>query len=192
MAGIYDCVLVVSDLEYPSFMSWVDVNKPKKLEIINTHQDIRWLQTHQEMLFPQDSATAGKWFHIVQHKGQDIYYKNHDLDILILGRRKADGNYVGNGSNIYTNKKGTTRFSPISDWTHEEILAFIHYYKCQLPPIYEWKNGYLCGTHAWAARQWTGSIQNGWQEVYDIDKNIVINAADYIASAKTFLSSLKE
>ena len=106
---------------------------------------------------------------------------------MLLGRRKADGNYVGKGDNIYTNGQGITRYSPLSDWSHEQILAFIHYYNVALPPFYEWKNGYYCGTHPWAARQRTCSIENGWKEVYQIDSSIVIEAAEYIQSAKDFL-----
>lgn len=187
MAGISTCVLVISNLEYQAFLEWVDTHKPAELEIINTGQNIEWLAKHPHMLFPQDSKTAAQWFHIVQHRGQAKYYKEHNLDMMLLGRRKADGNYVGKGDNIYTNSQGITRYSPLSDWSHEEILAFIHYYNVPLPPIYEWENGYYCGTHPWPARQWTGSIENGWKEVYQIDKSIVENAAQYIPSAKEFL-----
>lgn len=122
-AGIEDSVLVVSNLEYSAFTEWVDRNKPPKLEIINTGQDIEWLVKHPQMLFPQDSNTAAQWFHIVQHRGQAKYYKAHELDMILLGRRRADGNYVGKGSNIYTDGKGVTRFSPLADWSHEEVLA---------------------------------------------------------------------
>lgn len=80
-AGIEDSVLVVSNLEYSAFTEWVDRNKPPKLEIINTGQDIEWLVKHPQMLFPQDSNTAAQWFHIVQHRGQAKYYKAHELDI---------------------------------------------------------------------------------------------------------------
>ena len=111
--------------------------------------------------------------------------------MLLLGRRKADGNYVGKSDNIYTNAQGITRYSPLSEWTHEQILAYIHYYKLSLPPIYEWKNGYLCGTHPWPARQWTGSIENAWKEVYEIDSSIVFHAAEYFESAKAFLNTIK-
>lgn len=189
MAGINACVLVVCNLEYPAFLKWVEGNKPSELEIINTGQDLSWLSNHPHMLFPQDSKTAAQWFHIVQHRGQARYYKNHELDVLLLGRRRADGNYVGKGENIYTNGQGVTRYSPLSEWSHEQVLAFIHYYDVALPPIYEWKNGYLCGTHPWAARQWTGSVENGWKEVYEIDRSIVKEAAEHIPSAKTFLES---
>lgn len=189
-AGVSDCVLVVSKLEYTAFCEWVQGNKPSGLQIVNTGQDLKWLQKHQDMLFPQDSATAAKWFHIVQHRGQAQYYKEHNLDLLLLGRRKADGNYVGPGTNIYTNKQGVTRFSPLADWTHEEILAFINHFTIPLPPIYGWHNGYLCGTHPWPARQWTGSVENGWKEVYEIDKTIVEGAAEFLDSAETFLRTV--
>ena len=190
-AGVTDCMIGVCDLEYPAFAAWIEEHKPAGCEVINTHQDIDWLVKHQEMLFPKDSAAAGRWFSIVQHRAQREYFKAHELDVIILGRRRADGNYVGRNSNIYTDGKGVTRFSPLAAWSHEHILAFISYHKLPLPPIYGWKNGYLCGTHPWPARQWTGSIENGWREVYDIDPSIVIAAAEKIDCARTFLKGVQ-
>ena len=189
-SGVTDCMMAICNLEYPAFLKWVDRYKPKELEIINTGQDLEWLSKHLNMLFPQDSATAAKWFSIVQHRAQAKYYKAHELDLLLLGRRRADGNYCGRGSNIYTDGKGITRYSPLAAWSHEEILAYIHYHKLAIPPIYGWKNGFLCGTHPWPARQWTGSIENGLEEVYEIDQDIVKKAAEFIESAAEFLKSL--
>lgn len=190
-AGITNSMIGLCDLEYPCFQKWVYENKPANCEIINTGQDIEWLAKHPDMLFPQNSTKAARWFAIVQHTAQRRYFKNQNLDILVLGRRKADGNYVGGPDSIYTDGKGITRYSPLSSWKHEYILAYIHYNNLPLPPIYEWKNGYLCGTHPWPARQWTKSIENGWQEIYEIDKSIVENAAEHIDSAKRFMEGLK-
>lgn len=192
MAGIIPCVLVICNLEYKVFIEWIEEHKPPELSIINTGQDMKWLAAHPQMLFPQDSKFAAQWFSIIQHRGQAKYYKENQLDMLLLGRRRADGNYVGKVSNIYTNKQGVTRYSPLSEWTHEQILAFIHYHSLEMPPIYEWKNGYLCGTHAWPARQWTGSIENAWAEIYDIDRSIVTEAASYFQSAKKFLEEMQQ
>lgn len=186
-AGVNSNMIGVCDLEYPAFAAWVKEHKPTGCEVINTHQDMDWLARHQEMLFPQDAAKAGRWFSIVQHRAQAQYFKAHDLGLIILGRRRADGNFVGRGTNIYTDGKGVTRFSPISGWSHEHVLAYIHYHQLPLPPIYGWKNGYLCGTHPWPARQWTGSVENGWREVYDIDPSIVTAAAEKLDSARAFL-----
>lgn len=186
-AGVRQSMTAICDLEYPTFLRWVQENKPEGCEVINTGQNLEWLSKHPEMLFPQDSETAARWFSIVQHRAQRIYAKKHDTDILILGRRRADGNYVGCKSNIYTDGKGITRFSPLADWSHEHILAFIHYHKLSLPPIYGWYNGYLCGTHPWPARPKTGSVENGWREVYNIDPDVVITAAELIPSAKAYM-----
>ena len=175
-AGIDQSVLVRCNLEYPAFIAWIEQNKPSGLEIINTGQDMEWLKKHPDMLFPDKSNKAAQWFHIVQHRGQARYYKEHQLEILLLGRRKADGNYVGK-DNIYTNSAGITRYSPLAEWRHEDILAYIHYYDVKLPPIYDWEKGYLCGTHPWPARQYMETEQQGWKEVYDIDKTIVEIAA---------------
>lgn len=189
LAGVKDCMIGVCDLEYPAFMDWITKHKPRKCEVINTGQNMEWLAQHPEMLFPQDSQTAARWFSIVQHRAQREYFKAHDLDMIILGRRRADGNYVGRKTNIYTDGKGVTRFSPLADWTHEHVLAYIHYHKLPLPPIYGWHNGYLCGTHPWPARQWTGGEENGWREVYNIDKSIVITAAEHFAGARAYMEA---
>ena len=191
-AGIRDCALTVTELEYPEFMGWVKEHKPAGLSIINTGQDMEWLTKHEKMLFPQDSQTASRWFHIVQHRGQDRYYKEHGLDMMIIGRRKADGNYVGKEGNIYTTNKGITRYSPMADWSHEEVLAAIHYYSIELPPIYGWPNGFTCGTHPWPARQWTGGVENGWKEIFEIDRKIVERAGKYFPSAKEFLEQIEK
>ncbi|WP_206458687.1 phosphoadenosine phosphosulfate reductase domain-containing protein [Anaerovorax sp. IOR16] len=171
--GIENCVIGLCNLEYAAFVEWVSKNKPMKCTVINTGQDLEWLKSHPNMLFPQDSGTAAKWFSIVQHRAQKKYYKENKLDMLLLGRRKADGNYVGRKSNIYTDGKGITRFSPLADWKHEHILAFIHYFKLPLPPFYDWENGFKCGTHPWAARQHTQSKEIGWKEVMTIQPDLV-------------------
>ena len=190
-AGIKDCVIAVCNLEYPAFLSWIMENKPEACEVINTGQDMAWLSKHPDMVFPQDNTRWARWFSIVQHRAQTQYFKKHNLDMLLLGRRRADGNYVGGPTATYTNGKGVTYYSPMAAWKHEYVLAYIFYHKLPLPPIYDWKNGYLCGTHPWPARQWTGSIENGWREVYDIDRSIVENAAEHIDSARSFMEGLR-
>lgn len=192
-AGIKDCVLgIARELEYPAFLKWVEENKPAGLKIWNNPGlTLEWLERHPDMLFPQKSAKAARWFSLIQHRAQAWFFKEHDLDMLILGRRLQDGNHCGEGF-IYTDGKGVTRYSPLAGWKHEEILAVIHYFMGDnLPPIYGWKNGWIVGTGAWAARQWCSSIQQGWSDVYGIDPSIVTKAAEKVSSAKEFLINLK-
>lgn len=187
-AGVSASLIGVCNLEYPAFMRWIEDNKPDCCEVINTGQDLEWLATHQWMLFPENSGVAARWFAIVQHAAQRKYFQEHEVNILLLGRRKADGNFVGRGDNIYTDGKGVTRYSPLADWRHEDILAYIHYHRLPLPPIYGWQNGYKCGTHPWPARQWTKG--NGWAEAYAIDPSIVEEAAEHIPAAADYLKEV--
>jgi len=186
LAGIREGVAVVCNLEYPAFYRWLVENRPEGVQVINTGQDLEWLAQNLEMLFPRDNRLAAKWYRIVQHEGQTRYFRERKPDLLILGRRKADGNYTGKG-NIYTNKKGVVRYNPIADWTHEEVLAAIHYYRLPLPPIYEWPDGFRQGTHPWPARLYTQNVFDGFRQVYKIDPSIVHEAAGHIEQAKRFL-----
>lgn len=187
--GIDRCVLAMThDLEYPQQLRWMGDDLPGGADVISTGQDMDWLCSHLHLLFPQNSATAGEWMAGVQHKAQNQFFRRYSLDYLILGRRTADRNFVGpNG--IYT-AHGVTRYSPIRSWSHEEVLAVCYYYQMGLAPCYSWHKGWVVGTGPWPFRQWTGSTENGWREVYAIDPNIVIEASRRIASAATFLENL--
>lgn len=192
LAGINQSVLcTASEFEYPNFVQWCKDHAPKGLTIIdNKSINFEWLQKNQHMLFPEDSKYSAQWFKILQHKGQAEYFKQKNLDIMCLGRRWQDGNYTGGkGQNIYTNTKGVTRYSPIAHWKHEHVLAVIHYFmKRDIPQIYYYKDGFIKGTGAWPARKRNGSINDSWKEVYEIEPELVIQAAKFIDSAKQFLN----
>lgn len=189
--GISQSVFVHTDLEYPAFLKWCLENKPEGCEAINTGQDLDWLAKHPKMLFPTNSNITSRWFAIVQRRGMQKYFLDKKLDIILAGHRKADGNYVGRGTNIFTNGAGVTRYSPLADWPHELLLAYIHYNNITMPPIYEWKDGYRCGTHPWPARVGMKSIDEGWADVYSIDPSIVEAAAEKIESAAHFLKEVR-
>ena len=172
--GVASCVLVVCNLEMPSFLEWVAVHRPRELVIVNTGQGLDWLAAHPEMLFPADANTAGKWFRVVQHRGQEKFSREHSLDFLMLGRRRADGNYLGE-KGIYKTR-GCTRYSPIREWTHEEVFALIRYKNIALPPVYDWPRGFRVGTGPWAKRR-VPSHDAGFDEVWAIDPSIIRGAA---------------
>lgn len=187
-AEITNCMIGICDLEYPVFLKWIENNKPEGLEIVNTGQGLEWLAKHSNLLFPQKSSIAAKWYSMVQHTAQKKYYKEKQLDMILLGRRTADGNYTGKNG-FYTNREGITRYSPIYQWKHEAVLAYIHYNNLSLPPIYDWEDGYKQGTHPWSARL-CEKEQEGWETIYKIDRSIVENASKYIKSAKDYLEGL--
>lgn len=180
-AGVTRSVLVISGLEYPAFLAWTTDNMPWGLTVeLREKLTLPWLAENPDMLFPQDAQTASKWFRLIQHSGQRAYARREGLDMLILGRRRADGNYLGKRGAFgpeYQDREGFTRFSPISDWTHEHLLHVIVSYGMALPPCYSWPRGFRVGTGAWPARQWTGTREQGWREVLQIDRTVVQEAA---------------
>lgn len=189
-AGVHRCVLGMTHLEYRGFLQWVTDYMPPGLTVKNTGQDLRWLRGHLDMLYPADCRLAGEWFKIVQHRAQAEYFAKERLDMLILGRRKADGNSTGDDRGLSVTN-GVARFNPLRDWPHEFVLAFIRYHGITLPPIYSYPRGFRVGTGSWAARQWTKGVADGWRENYQIDPDIVREAAYIIPSAKEYLSCVE-
>jgi len=190
-ADINECVLGISNLEYPEFLRWATDHMPWGLTIIDNGWDLGWLAAHQDMLFPRQSAVANKWFKGVNHHAQDRWVKEYGAAAILLGRRQKDGNYMGpKGETIYTNRIGTTRYSPIADWSHEEVLALLAHKNIDLPPNYFWPRGFRVGTGSWPARQWTTSDMHAWSEIQIIDPSIVREAATVIHSAARFLEAI--
>lgn len=187
-AGIEACVHVRTHLEYPAFITWADEHLPPGAKIVNTGQDLAWLARHPEMLFPRDSRITSRWFRIVQHAGQNRFAAERKLDMLLFGRRRADGNYVGKGGDDAYSAHGYVKYSPMADWSHAEVLAFAHYYGRSLPPNYGWPRGFRVGTGPWPKRQGTATVADAWSEVSSIDESIVREAATLIPSARDFLA----
>jgi 3'-phosphoadenosine 5'-phosphosulfate sulfotransferase (PAPS reductase)/FAD synthetase len=190
LAGVPDCVLGRCDLEYPAFVAWLTANAPERLEVINTGQDLEWLAANPGMLFPQNAGVAAQWFARVQHTAQRRYFRARRLDVLLVGRRRSDGNFVGREGQNWYSADGVLRYSPLADWSHADVFAVIDRFGLAMPPIYDWPRGYRCGTHPWAARQWCRGIADGWREVHQIEPGVVREAADWLTSARQFLDTV--
>lgn len=187
-AGIEDCVLgMTTGLEWPAMLAWLTDHMPPACDVIAQPLDLGWLVDHPQMLFPQ-GRHGPAWFKAVQHKSQAQYVKRHGIDLLALGRRRKDGNYVGPpGEDRYTDRHGITRWSPLAGWTHEHVFALIGHQGLALPPCYDWPRGYQVGTGPWPARQWTRDLDHGWAECWEIDPKVVITAAQRLTSASVWL-----
>lgn len=185
-AGIFRCVFCTAqELEYPAFLQWVYQNQPQGMTVIdNRNLSLRWLASNPYMLFPSDARMNIRWMERLQYAGQREYCRQQGIEFLILGRRSQDGNYLGRtGGNIYTKSNGEVRYNPISHWSHEQVMAVIHYFMGgNLPAVfYNSADGWVKGTGLWAEREYS------WQEVYAVDASVVHRAAHYIQSAKDFL-----
>ena len=183
-AGLAKSYCIVTELEYPEYLKFMQEKKPPNCEIINAGFNLDYLARHPEMIFPKGKLFQ-RWYNQVQHKTHARYMQKNNLDVVILGRRKIDGNICGKDG-LKTNKDGRITYSPIYDWSHEMLFAYLHYHNIELPFIYKWCRGFYNGTHIWAERK-VDSVAEGYSEVWEIDPQVVIEAAKAIPSAKEFL-----
>jgi 3'-phosphoadenosine 5'-phosphosulfate sulfotransferase (PAPS reductase)/FAD synthetase len=178
------------DLEYPAFMAFVTNNMPEDFVVYNNGKDLKWLSQNLQYLFPKDAKTAMYWFKNTQHRAYALFTKAKRLDYVITGRRKLDTNNCGTNG-LLSNRKGVTTYSPIRNWTHEEVLACMKHYNLPRAPFYDWPNGFVVGSGSWPARQWTGSEHQGWAQVYAIDPSVVQSAAKLIPNAEKYMQHVR-
>ena len=184
------CIGMTDELEYPEFLRFVTENMPSDLVVYNSGHTLKWLSENESWLFPKTGEQAAKWFKAVQHNAQNKFYSDKRLDLILTGRRILDKNFCGTNGKYLNKSTGVVRYSPLYKWTHEEILACMSYYNLPRAPFYSWPNGFIVGSGSWAARQWTGSVEAAWSEVYSIDSTVVLKASEYIKSAKDYVRTL--
>ena len=141
---------------------------------------IRWYQIGS--FYPFFRAHA----HLETQRREPYLYEGE------TGRRLKDGNQCGNiENNFIVNKNGYDVFSPLGAWNNEQLLAYIKYNNLDLPPFYKYDRGFLIGSIAmgeWTERAVLDKTENEvWDELYLIDKSIVINASKVLTSAKKYL-----
>ncbi|SRR6266568_152307 len=185
---------ITTGLEYPLMDTWYEQNVPEGVEIVRAPYTLRWLAAHQNYIFtlspPHPPALTGFWAEKVWLHPQNEYCEKHGKDMLILGRRMADGNFCGpkDSRGLYESK-GVFRFLPIVDWTQEETIAYLYYHHLELPPIYKSIHGFKVGTHPWPARQSIVDVEDGWAQVYECAPSIVEEASRYIEAARNYLDN---
>ena len=175
---------------YPEMAKWINANKPENLLIETVDKfTLEFLEAHPDYLFCKN-GTRQKWMSEKWKRyKQDI--KKHGFDLFVTGRRLKDGNICGSRENGYITSRAYDTFSPLAEWSHEQVLAYIKYENVILPPFYFWQRGFLIGSVAMG--EWTErpamnlSEDEVWQELWDIDKSIILHAAPKLTSAKIFL-----
>lgn len=187
--GITSCQCLIKYTEFPAWVDWLIKNAPPNCTFLKVGFDLDYLAEHEELLFARGKI-GQRWLRDIQQKCFREYLKQENLDVLILGRRTIDGNICGSNG-IRIQRDGSILYSPIYDWSHELLLAYLHYKELEIPFIYKWYRGFYNGTCGWAQRT-AGSVNQAWQEVYDIDPSVVIQAAEKLPSARKFLGEMKK
>lgn len=187
----YKQVLFRTYYHFTEIKQWWEKNKRENSLLIEiprpTWED---LEKNSDLLFSINKKADTEWM-LYKYKIQQKYLKQN-CDLFITGRRYAERNRCGAKADNFIVKGTYDTFSPIADWTTEDVIAYLRYNDIELPPNYlKYKNGFAYGSIAWAERQrfnqFNNDINEKWQEVYDIEKEIVIEASKHLSSAKKWL-----
>lgn len=187
LAGIHECVLTITDLEYPEFLRWVTDRMPDGVTVLSTGHDLRWLREHPQMLFPQ-GVYGRRWHTFIQQREHERYYQQQNLGMLLLGPRRAGDYAYGPAKQLtWKDRSGVVRYTPLVDWSPEAMLALLQREQIPLPPCYGWPRGLQVGPGPWPARQGTTSTCHGFEEVWEIDPDIIRSAAPNLPRAERWL-----
>lgn len=180
-AGVNLSVMGVSGLEYPEMDRWTAEHLPEGCTSVRRiNLNMAWLLQNPSMLFPKTSALASKWYAMNHQRSQREYARDNGIDLLVLGRRRADGNNVGSpeasGLCVSRPQGQPPRVLPISEWSHEDVLNAMVVYGSPIPPYFSWPRGFRVGTGPWAERRVDSNAQ-GWAELAQIDMSILEQAS---------------
>lgn len=193
IAGVF-CALHHN--EYPAFLEWLHKNAPKETEFIQLKRlSLEEINENENYLFPTGKKERDYYTAQWREAEADFVIKN-GIDLVFAGRRIADGNTCGKRDSygvLTSRNKVVTSCNVIGMWTHSELLAYIKYNQLELPPIYDYPNGWVYGTHPWTERdRVNNSIFETFDEIMTIDPNIVNEAAKTLNIAKQYLKARKE
>jgi hypothetical protein len=177
-------------LEFRTFLAWCHAHQPDGLaHVPNTDIDLHWLSnpTNDRYLFPTTSTDGYKWTLLGTRRAQRLYQQDHHPRMQIYGRRTMDGNAMpGTPYGIHVTKELTT-YCPIRNWSHEMVLAVIHYNQLSMPPVYGWPQGWRTGTGPWPGRR-LGTRDRSWHDTWAVEPDRVREAAEVIPDAADWLA----
>lgn len=188
-AGIPDCVCCVTRLEYPQCERWLRQHAPAGVTFWNSEIDAAYVAARPGWLFPKAGTPyPSAWMARHQWRGERIYQRQ-GYDVMLIGRRRADGNYAPKSG--WSTLKGVgIRGNPIAAWSNAETLAVIkHLSEDGLPPVYSWPLGWFYGLSAWARREYNDE-EEGWRDLWRDAPELLRDAAETFPGAARTLSTL--
>lgn len=190
--GIHDGIWFMTELEYPDLYRWAEIHGPKKLIMWNMRVDYHWISQHPDWLFPpHPSPISDRWMNRLQWQGKRELFQHRRPQAMLNGRRNKESNRCGKNG-VYDDQ-GTLIHAPLYDWTHEEILGYLHYNEVEIPRYYHHWNGWKIGSGAWARRDRYTTLEHSWWEIYTYDPQIVKLSAKYqLPGAQEYLNKPEE
>lgn len=190
-AGVRRALLgTLPHLEFTAYVEWVAAHQPDGLTHLgNTAITPAWLAKpeNDRYLFPENSRDGYRWTLLGTRWAQHLYQEQQRPRLQIYGRRTADGNSIPSTPYGIHKTRRLTSYCPIRDWSHELVLAVIHYNRRALPPVYGFPNGWKTGTGSWPGRR-VGDRDASFAETYAIEPGLLHAAAPDLPAAADWLA----
>ncbi|MXM67046.1 hypothetical protein GR925_27355 [Streptomyces sp. HUCO-GS316] len=194
-AGVRRALLgTIPHVEFRAYLDWCDAHQPDGLTVIeNRTVTPAWLALPQNdrYLFPTNSTDGYRWTMLGTRRAQHLYQEEHGPRLQIYGRRTADGNSIPPTDHGIHRTRRLTSYCPMRTWSHELVLAVIHYNRRCLPPVYSWPNGWRTGTGSWPGRR-VGTRDASFAETYSIEPDRLHEAAPDLPAAADWLRRHEE
>lgn len=156
---------VASQLEFPAMLEYQRQYRPSGVELLDRRElTLDWLARHPRYCFPTGGNDAQVYTVEVTRWGQHEYQRKVRPDFVVMGRRRADGNWFTkeNPYGVHRNRTGMVSYSPVRDWSHELTLAVVRYYGKPLAPTYAYPFGWTTGGGPWPGRRMPRPWYNTW------------------------------
>lgn len=157
---------VLTHLEYPIVNEFCHRHKPRGVQVVRTDHDVSWLLANRQFLFPTDAAVKARCYALVHQRYLDRFAALVGADVLILGRRRLDGNIIP--AEFYPAEGKADRYNPIANTPHEFIWACMRHFNLPEYPLYSIQPEYLVtGTGFWAQDKDWEMVRKTDHRIYD-------------------------
>lgn len=179
--------------EFPRFDEWLHDTAPRNIVYVYDDKlSLDFLNNNLQYLFPISKKEQGAYVTTFRRPTYR-YLMEHGIHQFMTGKRYDDGNTCGKEDITgmhYTYMRATDMktLNPMADWKHSHLLAYIQYFKIELPEIYSYPNGFRFGTHPWTERRRLGGLyRNTFDEIMKLDDTIIPAAAKKLEIADLYL-----
>jgi 3'-phosphoadenosine 5'-phosphosulfate sulfotransferase (PAPS reductase)/FAD synthetase len=174
-AGVKKYVMVYTLCAYPQHIGYArDYMNDIDGELYEKYiewWDNEWIFNNRDFLFPK-----GEWGDELnkerQLQHQDEFIRNHDLDMLIFGRRLSDNMVWRQIQRRFNVKEEGVMVSafPIINWDFEHVLSYMEYHNIKPSPIYRMKYSTVegGGDNPWHKRPPKEAQDSKWYSVYEM------------------------
>lgn len=165
---------------------------PQGIVLLDSGEDYNWLANNPKYLF---NPGSNDWSVITHLRHQKVYSKKKNIDLMLMGKRSQDGNWVPKNL-INVGANGVPIYCPIRNWTHEDVICAIRYRGKKLSSFYFRDGG---GFHYGDTKfpligpMQGETIPEVWNRVYKLEPLHVLKSAEAgIQSAKQYLIERKK